>query len=243
MDVTRFYDNYVTRQTAIGINERHHAILGWLRRFGLRSDHSVLELGCGVGTLTQLVAQAVPNGSVFAADLSPKSIEAAKRRLARFANVRFLAGDVLTADIPGRYDVVVLPDVIEHIPLVDHSRLFARVASWVVDDGFVLLHYPNPHFLEWCHVHNPQGLQIIDQPVHADTLLGAVYPYGLYLDYLERYSIWIEEGDYVVAVLRPSTGVGTFTHLPERAPSLIRRGTRRLLRISRRTLRTSPPPT
>jgi cyclopropane fatty-acyl-phospholipid synthase-like methyltransferase len=233
-DVTAFYDEYVDRQTTIGVNRRHEAIVAWLKRFGLRPDSNVLEIGCGVGTLTQLLADALPRGSVQGLDLSPKSIAAAGERLAAFDNVRLAAADVLDADIDGEYDVVVLPDVIEHVPLEMHDALFGRVASWVKKDGFVLLHYPNPHHLEWYHAHAPEKLQIVDQPIHADALLSNVYRHGLYLDYFERYSIWFREGDYVVAVLRPSFAVKEFTRLPQSRPSFAARAVGRLARPWRR---------
>jgi trans-aconitate 2-methyltransferase len=224
MDVKTFYDEYVACQTVVGINDRHRSILKWLQQSGLRPDHRVLEIGCGVGTLTRLVAEAVsPNGFVTAMDLSPKSIEAARERLAAFRNVRLMAADVLEAELEERFDVIVLPDVIEHIPLHHHPALFERVASWARADGFVLLHYPNPHYLEWCREHRPDLLQIIDQPIHADLLLSNTYRSGLHLDFLARYAIWTREGDYVVAVLRPSAGARVFTELAGRRPSPLAR--------------------
>jgi cyclopropane fatty-acyl-phospholipid synthase-like methyltransferase len=193
----------------------------WLQRSGLRPYHHVLEIGCGVGTLTELLAEAVePEGSVVALDFSPKSIEAARERLASFGNLRLVVGDVLEAQFDRRFDVVALPDVIEHIPLEHHSALFERVASWLRPDGFVLLNYPNPHHLEWCREHRPETLQAIDQPIHADALLSSAYPHELYLDLLRTYSVWIREGDYVVAVMRPNAGTGTFTQLPQPRRSL-----------------------
>jgi trans-aconitate 2-methyltransferase len=234
MDAKTFYDEYVDRQTAVGVNDRHRAIMRWLQRAGLRGDYRVLEIGCGIGTLTQLLAQELgPEGSVLALDLSPKSIEAARSRLASFPNVRFEAADVLTLDLPERFDAVVLPDVIEHIPLELHRALFERVAAWLKPDGFALAHYPNPHYLEWCRANQPELLQVIDQAIHADTLVSNTYASGLYLDFLETYSIWIREGDYVVAVLRPTSGVGAFTHLPEPRRSLLARALGRLRRARR----------
>jgi len=232
IDARGFYDEYIGRQTEIGINARHRAILGWLRRFGLRPGHRVLEIGCGAGTLTELLAEALePRGFVVGVDFSPMSIEAAKERLARFTNVRLDIGDALKIEVEGRFDVVVLPDVIEHIPLQHHRALFERVASWVKPDGFVMLHYPSPYYLDWCHQHHPEDLQIIDQPIHADVLLSNAGPSGLYLHFLQTYSIWIREGDYVVAVMRVKAGARTFTPLPESPPSLLARIRSRLRRL------------
>jgi trans-aconitate 2-methyltransferase len=234
MDVKGYYDEYAGRQAAVGVNKRHRAILEWALKFGMRPDHSVLELGCGIGTLTGLLAGELgPGGSVTAIDLSPASVESAKRRLSGFGNLRLLVGDVLETDLEGSFDVVVLPDVIEHIPLERHRELFERVASWVKPDGFALLHYPSPHYQEWIRRYHPDRLQIIDQSVHVDVLSSNTYPNGLYIDSLLTYPIWRREGDYVVAVLRPSAGPGAFTELPPPRVSLVARVAGRLRRLGR----------
>lgn len=217
-----FYDDYVGRMVAVGINDRHHAIVGWLRHFGLRPGHRVLEIGCGVGTVTQLLADVVgPSGSIMATDLSPKSIEAARDRLSGFRNIQYAAGDVLEIEIDGVFDVIALPDVIEHIPIAGHPQLFKRIAKWLAPGGFVLLNYPNPLYLQWLHENEPEVLQVIDQPVHADGLLASCYAAGLYLDFLQTYSIWTREGDYIVAVMKSLTEPRTFTK--ERKNSLLKR--------------------
>lgn len=232
MDVKGYYDEYAGRQVAVGVNKRHRAILDWALKFGMRPDHSVLELGCGIGTLTGLLAGELGSGgSVTAIDLSPVSIESAKQRLSGFDNVNLLAADVLETDLEGGFDVVVLPDVIEHIPLEDHRALFGRVALWVKPDGFVLLHYPSPHYQEWNREHHPDRLQIIDQTVQVDVLSSNTYPNGLYIDHLTTYSIWMREGDYVVAVLRPQADPGTFTELPRPRVSPAARVAGRLRRL------------
>lgn len=224
MDSKAFYDEYVDRQTAVGVNERHRAILDRLVRYGLRPHHRVLEIGCGVGTVTGLIAEKLgKGGSVLAVDLSPRSVEAARERLAGRANVRLVAADVLDLDLPETFDVVVLPDVIEHIPAELHGALFEKIASWSRPTGFVLLHYPNPWYTTWCREHRPDLLQLVDQPVHAHEVATHAWAHGLYLDFLETYTIWIEEGDYVVAVLRPVRSGSAFTPKPSPAPTLLQR--------------------
>ena len=214
MDSEEFYDKYVAQQTAVGVNERHRAILKWLQRFGMRPGDAVLEIGCGIGTVSGLIGPALgSNGSLVAIDLSTKNIATAKSRLAGLQNAEFKAGDVLTIDLSGLFDVVVLPDVIEHIPLEHHRLLFSRVAYWLAPGGFALLHYPNPWYLHWCHANKPELLQLVDQPIHADTLTANLYANGLYLDYLETYPIWISEGDYQVAVVRHQAAQTSFTDL------------------------------
>lgn len=204
MDSRAFYDRFVDQQLSVGVNARHRSIVDWLRRFGLARGDRVLEIGCGVGTVTGLLAEAVgPEGAVTGFDISPKSIEAAHARLEGIPNVDLHAADVVETGHEGRYDVVVLPDVIEHIPLDLHPTLFQRIAGWVEPDGFVLLHFPSPLYTEWLHQHRPDLLQEVDQPIHAGELMTNADARGLHLTYFETYSIWIEPGDYCVAVLRP----------------------------------------
>lgn len=228
MDSAAFYDDYVDRQMAVGVNQRHREITRWLGEAGLRPTDRILEIGCGIGTLTGLLAEQVAaGGEVVAVDLSPRSIDVARRRLSGCPHVTLRAGDALELELPGKFGVVVLPDVIEHIPLELHPALFHRVREWLEPNGFALLHYPNPHYLQWCREHRPEVLQLVDQPIHADRLLADACPAGLYLDFLKTYSIWIHEGDYVVAVLRPLAQAATFTVIPEKPPSLAQRALRR----------------
>jgi 2-polyprenyl-3-methyl-5-hydroxy-6-metoxy-1,4-benzoquinol methylase len=232
MSTRDFYDEYVTRQLRVGVNDRHRAIVGALRRFGWQPQHRVLEIGSGVGTLTELIAEGMgESGELVGVDLSPKSIAAALERLSRFAAVRLLAGDILELELDGAFDVIVLPDVIEHIPLEHHPELFRRVASWLRPAGFVLLNYPNPPYLAWCHEHRPDLVQVIDQPIQADILLANACPSGLYLYHLETYSLWVKEGDYVMAVLRPAASADTFTEVVRR-PSLAARLRHRIARLT-----------
>jgi cyclopropane fatty-acyl-phospholipid synthase-like methyltransferase len=203
MNARDYYDGYADRQVRVGINDRHRAIQAWLDRFGLAPGMDVLEVGCGVGTQTELIARSLRGrGRLLAVDLSPRSVELARARLSGHANVAFLAGDVTELELQDRFNVIVMPDVIEHIPLERHTRLFENVRSWLKEDGWVLIHMPNPFFQDWCRSHRPDLLQVIDQAVHLDTLLRHVEPNGLYVHHLETYAIWVPEGDYQVVLLK-----------------------------------------
>lgn len=231
MDSKTFYDRYADRQLAAGVNKRHHSILGLLRSRGMKRGDRVLEIGTGVGTLTGLIAAELDgDGSIVGVDLSPRSIGIARERLARFKGVQLLASDVLEAEVSGTFNVVVLPDVIEHIPLESHRALFQKIAEWLDPTGFVLLHFPNPFFLEWCRLHRPDLLQQIDQPIHLDLLAANVYAAGLWIETLKTYSIWVTEGDYQAAVLRPRPEKPDFTLVAEK-PSLVERVKGRIKRL------------
>ena len=54
-NVKKYYDDYVSRQRKYGITPRHLFILKRLKKFGLKSNSKVLEIGSGIGTLSLLI--------------------------------------------------------------------------------------------------------------------------------------------------------------------------------------------
>ncbi len=67
-----------------------------IRESGIREGMRVLDIGCGVGDVTLLVAEAVgPSGAIVGVDREPKAIEAARRRTAEAGLdwVDFIVGD------------------------------------------------------------------------------------------------------------------------------------------------------
>jgi cyclopropane fatty-acyl-phospholipid synthase-like methyltransferase len=229
-----YYDDFADRQVRGGINARHLAIDRWLARFGLQPGLDVLEIGCGVGTQTELIAKRLAgSGSVTAVDLSPRSIELARSRLADWSNVRLIADDVVGLDLDEVFDVVVMPDVIEHIPISQHLKLFANVRRWLRESGWALVHMPNPFYLEWCRRNRPELLQVIDQAIYTETLIANTQSNDLYVHYLETYPIWVAECDYQIIVLRPMPRDVQFATPLEPDQSLrakVARASRRILR-------------
>lgn len=72
---------------------------------------SVLEIGCATGELIAAWPVA-PGGRRVGLDLSPRNVEAAR---GRFPDVEFDSVDFRAGPPPGRFDLVVLSDVLEHV--------------------------------------------------------------------------------------------------------------------------------
>jgi len=75
----------------------------FLTRARLGEGHSVLELGCGAGSMTAWLASVVGrSGRVIAVDASEDQIEIARSvvKTAGFANVEFLCSTVEGLDLP-----------------------------------------------------------------------------------------------------------------------------------------------
>ena len=61
---------------------------------------------------------------------------------------------------------------------------------------------PHPLYLTWVREHQPELLQVIDQPIHTDELLRNTYAVGLYLEKLESYSLFSTAYDYQWIILK-----------------------------------------
>ena len=84
---------------------------------GARPGNAVLDVGCGSGNFTRVMAAAVaPDGTAHGVDPSDEAISYARRRT-RLANCTFSDGIAETLDAPdGSYDVVVSSLMIHHLP-------------------------------------------------------------------------------------------------------------------------------
>lgn len=78
-EISKPYHDFTDTHPESGANERLISLYKRLFELGLKSDSTVVELGCGVGNFTKLVTKRVKRGIIEAVDLSEKSIEAAKK--------------------------------------------------------------------------------------------------------------------------------------------------------------------
>lgn len=117
----------------------------------------ILELGCGNGWLAYELGR---HGEVTAIDISPLSIERARRL---YPDVRFEVGDFSELSDPGPYDYVVSADVIAH--LQRQQDFIEQAARFLVPGGSFLLMTQNPFVWSRSSYLAPQGEgQIRDWP-------------------------------------------------------------------------------
>lgn len=105
---------------------------------------NVLDIGCGSGNITKHVAAF--SGHVHAIDLYPEAIEVARENLADLDNVSFEAGNVFAAGeeatkpFVGKYDLIVLSEVLEHLD--DDIGTLRTIANILPTGGRLLLTVP-----------------------------------------------------------------------------------------------------
>jgi SAM-dependent methyltransferase len=80
------------------------------------SCESVLEIGCGTGEFSRLLAER--SGRVVAIDLSPKMIEISKVKSGHLTNINFQVSDILKWEFPvEQFDAIASIATFHHLPL------------------------------------------------------------------------------------------------------------------------------
>jgi len=212
-ELIEYYNKFVARQEEFGVNERHKSIVKRSLERGLKSNHNVLEIGCGIGTLTSLLIPELSQGKLTAIDISDESIVTAKKKLGHYSNLTLIDGNAVEYDFKGElFDFIVLPDVLEHIPFEFHNALFNRLNNLLKEGGKVLIHIPNPYHSDWWRALD-RPMQIIDLSVHLPIVIENLKNTGLHITFLEIYSVWLNEGEYQFIELQKESKYSNFTNI------------------------------
>jgi len=103
----------------------------------VRPEDRVLDLGCGRGDVAKDVAERT-GAEVVAIDVCAPNIKVARERYAH-PRVRFEVGDILKELPSGPFDVVILSNVLEHLP---GRAAFLRRVCRTVSPQRILLRVP-----------------------------------------------------------------------------------------------------
>ena len=80
------------------------------------SCRNVLEIGCGTGEFSRLLARRAEK--VLALDLSPQMICLARERSKLYPNIDFIEGDIMTYQLPNdHFDCVASLTTLHHLPM------------------------------------------------------------------------------------------------------------------------------
>ncbi|MDH3459015.1 MAG: class I SAM-dependent methyltransferase [Gemmatimonadota bacterium] len=107
-----------------------------VERITRRSPHTVLDVGCGTGTLSEQVLDRLPEVAVTALDASPEMIGHAQARLGRFGRrARLVEGDVATCRLEPGFDVVFSSLVLHNIPFGSKTAVLRSVVRLLAPSG------------------------------------------------------------------------------------------------------------
>ena len=106
----------------------------------LENGQTILELGCGWGSLSLWMAKHYPKSSITAMSHSKTQkayIDSEIKRLG-IDNLNVITSDINDFDPSMQFDRIVSVEMFEH--LRNHSLLFERMNDWLKDDGRIFLH-------------------------------------------------------------------------------------------------------
>jgi len=101
--------------------------------------NTILDIGCGDGRISDYIACSYPDSRILGIDISEKAIAFAKL-MGKYAEYRCV--DLF--DITEKYDVVLLIEVLEHIPKPLVNAFLKKVYDVMDAKGSLLLSVPTP---------------------------------------------------------------------------------------------------
>ena len=108
-----------------------------IRELELQGNESVLDLGCGDGTLTAQIAEQLPRGHVVGIDASRGMIDAALPKSRE--NLRFVLMDINALEFFAEFDVVFSNATLHWVK--DHWRLYQNLCKSLRDNGRVRFNF------------------------------------------------------------------------------------------------------
>lgn len=131
-------------------SEMHVAVGGAWQRAGLRlmrqielpAAYRVLDVGCGAGELTLMLAKGVPEGGAVGLDIDPVLVASARKLAERqnVPNVAWQTADLLAYEPEERFDFVYCNSTLHLVR--PGLAATVRIASWVKPGGKLALQLP-----------------------------------------------------------------------------------------------------
>jgi trans-aconitate 2-methyltransferase len=109
-----------------------------IQQLNLKGNERILDLGCGDGELTALLAELVPNGFVLGIDASKNMIKSAQENH-KAENMRFELMDINDLNFKDEFDVVFSNASLHWIK--DHKTLLSNVRRSMRKEGILLFNF------------------------------------------------------------------------------------------------------
>ncbi len=109
-------------------------------RAQLADGDSILELGCGWGSLTCYMASKLPNSKITAVSNSKDQKEHILNRCKNqgLDNIEVITADMNDFETENNYDRVVSIEMFEHMR--NYKKLLSKISSWLHDGGKLFIH-------------------------------------------------------------------------------------------------------
>lgn len=119
-------------------DERTRPAAELLARVPLDAPRRVVDLGCGPGNSTELLARRWPTAHIVGIDTSPSMLQSARQRLPALA---FEQGDIADWSPAEPVDLAYANASLQWVP--DHERLLPRLLAMLVPGGVLAVQMPD----------------------------------------------------------------------------------------------------
>ncbi|HLH88137.1 MAG TPA: class I SAM-dependent methyltransferase [Xanthobacteraceae bacterium] len=97
----------------------------------------ILEVGCGEGAVTERLVHLYPAADILAIDITPR-VGRLFRGPHEHVTFKQVTVQQVAADAPGAFDLVILSDVLHHVPAAMRGELLAAVHATVAPGGALI---------------------------------------------------------------------------------------------------------
>lgn len=184
-------DKWSSRQYLIFENERTRPVRDLLSAVPLEAAREVIDLGCGPGNSTEVLARRFPSAKVAGLDSSADMIAAARKRM---PDVEFEVADIHTWQTSTAYDVILSNAVFQWAP--GHETLFPALAAKLAEGGSLAIQMPDtmdepPHrMMRELAQDGPWADKLKDASQSRTALNSAQWYYELLSPHCSRVDIW-----------------------------------------------------
>ena len=117
--------------------ERTQPAVDLAARIALAAPRRIIDLGCGPGNSTAVLARRWPGAALAGLDSSPAMIAAAQKD---FPSQTWLAGDIATWIAPAPFDLVFSNAALQWVP--DHARVLPHLLAQIAPGGALAFQIP-----------------------------------------------------------------------------------------------------
>ena len=152
---------------------------------------SVVDLGCGPGNSTEVLAARFPGATVTGLDSSPDMIEAARKRLPA---LRFELTAIETWDETGPFDVILANAVLHWVP--GHAAVLPRLVGKLAPGGSLAVQMPDNvdepalQLMREVAADGPWAEKLASAAGTRTTIESAGWYYGLLRQNCSRVDVW-----------------------------------------------------
>ncbi len=215
-NVVSYYDEHIKFKVNdyVVVNPRVEGAWSTIKKFAPKNPSRILEVGCGMGNISNKMHKRWPDAQITGIDISTQSIQIAKK-LFENEKLTFIESILTPETFNEQFDLIVFMDVYEHIAVSDRPSVHAALAKILRNKGKIILSVPTPANLKWSLVNKPETMQPVDEHISFEVIGKLKADTGTEVILYELKNIW-NVGDYAHVVLEKNDDfeVAFFTPKP-----------------------------